>query len=108
MYGHGVRGGGQGEARRHEVTATFYEALVFPPVPMPGTAGVTTQARVFKSWIGHAGDIGGVSIYRGSNLLKRYGVPHPYPLPSLWRSSHQEFSWADSQPYGIPIYVQFL
>ena len=20
-------------------------------------------------------------------ILKRYGVPHPYPLPSLWRSS---------------------
>ena len=19
--------------------------------------------------------------------MKRYGVPHPYPLPSLWRSS---------------------
>ena len=40
--------------------------------------------------------------------MKRYGVPHPYPLPSLWRSSHQEFSWADSQPYGIPISVEFL
>ena len=40
--------------------------------------------------------------------LKRYGVPHPYPLPSLWRSSHQEFSWADSEPYGIPISVEFL
>ena len=23
---------------------------------------------VFKSWVGHAGDIGGVSIYRGSSL----------------------------------------
>ena len=43
-----------------------------------------------------------------TRLLKRYGVPHPYPLPSLWRSSHQEFSWADSQPYGIPISVEFL
>ena len=40
--------------------------------------------------------------------VKRYGVPHPYLLPSLWRSSHQEFSWADSQPYGIPISVEFL
>ena len=40
--------------------------------------------------------------------VKRYGVPHPYPLPSLWRSSHQEFSWADSQAYGIPISVEFL
>ena len=20
-------------------------------------------------------------------MVKRYGVPHPYPLPSLWRSS---------------------
>ena len=27
-----------------------------------------------------------------AHILKRYGVPHPYPLPSLWRSSHQEFS----------------
>ena len=25
-------------------------------------------------------------------LLKRYGVPHPYPLPSQWRSVHQDFS----------------
>ena len=67
--GHGAGGGGQAEARpRHEVTATFYEALVFPPQPMPWTAGVTTEAKVFKSWICHAGDIGGVSIYRGSNL----------------------------------------
>ena len=41
-------------------------------------------------------------------VVKRYGVPHPYPLPSLWRSSHQEFSWADSQPYGIPNSVKFL
>ena len=40
--------------------------------------------------------------------MKRYGVPHPYPLPSLWRSLHQESSWADSQPYGIPISVGFL
>ena len=40
--------------------------------------------------------------------VKRYAVPHPYPLPSLWCSSHQEFSWADSQPYGIPISVEFL
>ena len=40
--------------------------------------------------------------------MKRYGVPHPYPLPSPWRSSHQEFSWADSYPYGIPISVEFL
>ena len=40
--------------------------------------------------------------------VKRYEVPHPYPLPSLWRSSHQEPSWADSQPYGIPISVEFL
>ena len=32
--------------------------------------------------------------------MQRYGVPHQYPLPSLWRSSHQEFSSADSQPYG--------
>ena len=40
--------------------------------------------------------------------VKRYGVPHPYPLPSLSRSSHQEFSWAASQPYGIPISVGFL
>ena len=38
-------------------------------------------------------------------VVKRYGVPHPYPLPSLCRSSHQEFSWAD---YGIPISVEFL
>ena len=30
--------------------------------------------------------------------MKRYGVPHPYPLPSGWRSVHQDFSWADSQP----------
>ena len=57
------------EARpRPEVTATFYEALVIPPQPMPGTARVTTQAGVFKSWVGHARDIGGVSIYGGSNL----------------------------------------
>ena len=44
----------------------------------------------------------------GRGMVKRYGVPHPYPLPSLWRSSHQEFSWSDSQPYGIPISVGFL
>ena len=56
------------EARpRPEVTATFYEALVFPPQQMSGTAGATTQARVVKRGVGHAGDIGGVSIYRGSN-----------------------------------------
>ena len=30
--------------------------------------------------------------------MERYGVPHPYPLPSQWRSVHQDFSWADSQP----------
>ena len=30
--------------------------------------------------------------------VKRYGVPHPYPLPSQWRSDHEDFSWADSQP----------
>ena len=55
------------EARpRHEVTATFYEALVIPPQPKAGTAGGTTQVGV-QGWVGHAGDIGGVSIYRGSN-----------------------------------------
>ena len=45
--GHGASGGGQAEPQpRHEVTATFYQALVFPPQPMPGTAGLTTQASV--------------------------------------------------------------
>ena len=50
----------------------------------------------------------GLQESRVAMLVKRYGVPHRYPLPSLWRSSHQEFSWADSQPYGIPISVEFL
>ena len=30
--------------------------------------------------------------------MKWYGVLHPYLLPSQWRSVHQDFSWADSQP----------
>ena len=77
IYGNGACGGGQAQrvtaeaaeaCPRPKVTATSYEALVFPPQPMPCTEVTTTQARVFKSWVGHAGDIGGVSIYRGSNL----------------------------------------
>ena len=51
---------------------------------------------------------GPISVLVTLALMKRYGVPRPYPLPSLWRSSHQEFSWADSQPYGIPISVESL
>ena len=31
-------------------------------------------------------------------VLKRYGLLHPYPLPSQWHSGHQDFFWADSQP----------
>ena len=31
--------------------------------------------------------------------MKRYGVPHPYPLPSLWRSSP---GWLRNFPELIP------
>ena len=34
--------------------------------------------------------------------MKRYGVLHPYPMPSQWRSVHQDFSRADSQPMTSP------
>ena len=37
-------------------------------------------------------------------VLKRYGVPHPYPLPSLWRSSP---GWLRNFPELIPSLIAF-
>ena len=36
--------------------------------------------------------------------MKRYGVPHPYPLPSLWRSSP---GWLSNFP-GLITASRFL
>ena len=67
--------------------------------------GACTQVPPYHCiWSSHehmAAGLEGYSILgkiKSKNSLKRYGVLHPYPLRSQWRSVHQDFSWAGSQP----------
>ena len=64
-----------------------------------GSRCYLTPVRV--PWLWPAACPSGVARLLGGcagHVVKRYAVPHPYPLPSQWRSVHQDFSWADSQP----------
>ena len=67
-----------------EVKTFFVRGLMFP------------NEEVFSSALAHGavGSVGcssplGAALHSG--IVKRYGVLHPYPLHSLWRSSPGQF-----------------